>query len=297
MSRFLVATALLGAMASTAAAKPSKKAPPPPPVLPAVGDALPLAGHATWPAEAYLYDAPSAKDAAGKVVVHWFCAPRTAACVEDLARLVTLKENGRVYIVAHLSGTKGQVGKLDPIRESEGVGKGTVAFGKVTMALAKKLGLTAPVSIVIGVDGKVALVATGGEPAILDARDKQVADLVAGIKEYVLVPSAAPRGIKPGEPFTLSMQATLSSWLTVSDRSPREFKLTAPPDFTCDAKELRSDKLVVDAERRTLTATVTCRAPKGIYEARGDLRFGFDSAAGATGLGSEGARWKFEIKP
>jgi hypothetical protein len=41
---------------------------------------------------------------------------------------------------------------------------------------------------------------------------------------------------------------------------------------------------------------VTCSGPRGSYEARGELRFGYD-APGGTGLGVESAEWKFEIKP
>jgi hypothetical protein len=62
-------------------------------------------------------------DAAGKVVVHWFCAPKVAACTDDLARITTLKENSnRVYVIAYINGTKRDAQKLDPIRESEASG-------------------------------------------------------------------------------------------------------------------------------------------------------------------------------
>ena len=91
------------------------------------------------------------------------------------------------------------------------------------------------------------------------------------------------------------MTIKLASWLKYSTKQPTEFKLTAPPDFRCDAKELKADQLKVTEQ--TLTATVTCSAPKGIYEARGELRFGYETATGAAGLGTEGAKWKFEVKP
>jgi len=55
---------------------------------------------------------------------------------------VDLKEAGRVYVVAYINGTKGQAQKLDPIRESEGVGRGTVAYGPGVTKLAKALNLT-----------------------------------------------------------------------------------------------------------------------------------------------------------
>lgn len=282
-------------MVAPAAAQRAKKAPPVPATLPAVGEPLTALGHPTWPKEAYLYDVPSVKDAAGKIVIHWFCAPKIATCVEDLARIVTLKENGRVYVVAHLGGTKAQAKKLDPIRESEGVGRGTVAFGKPTTTLMKQLGFTGPASIVVDVEGKVALVGSGASPAELDARDKKVTELVGGIKEYVATSSDSPKGLKAGDKFTLSTTIRLSPWLTYSSKTPTEFTLTAPPDFKCDAKSLKADQIKID--QQTLTASVTCTAPRGNYEARGELRFGYADPNNAAGLGTEGARWKFEVKP
>jgi hypothetical protein len=298
MIRLLVAATTLGALAATAAAQPAKKAPKAPPVtatLPATGEMVPATGATTWPTKlTWLYDVPSAKDAAGKVVIHWFCAPKVKTCADDLARLVTLKENGRVYIVAYLAGTKAQAKKLDPIRESEGVGRGTVAFGPAVTKMMKQMTVPGPASIVVDLEGKVVQVTTGSSPTELDARDKQVNDLIAQIKEYVVTPSDSPKGAKPGDKFTLSMTIKLASWLTYSTKAPSEFKLTAPPDFKCDTKELKGDQLKIAFQ--TLTASVTCSAPKGIYEARGDLRFNYETPSNAAGIGNEGAKWKFEVK-
>src|SRR4051812_49350388 len=133
--RILWPAAILGAMATSAVAAPASKQPAVVAVLPAVGDSLPLAGHVTWPVREWLYDVPSEKDAAGKIVIHWFCTQKVKMCVDDLARIVTLKENARVYVIAYISGLKGDAKKLDPIRESEGVGRGTVAFGKGVQAM------------------------------------------------------------------------------------------------------------------------------------------------------------------
>lgn len=295
MIRFLLTTTVLGVMVATASAAPKKKAPAVPAAMPAVGDQLPVAGHATWPKRDWLYDVPSVKDASGKVVVHWFCAPKATACTEDLARLVTLKENGRVYIVAHVSGNKGQAKKLDPIRESEGVGRGTLAFGKGVTTMMKQMGVVGPASIVVDLDGKVALVTTSSNPTDLDARDKKVNDMVAAIKEYVATSSESPKNLKPGDKFSLSITIKLANWLTYSKRTPKEFKATVPPDFKCDAKELKGEQIKIEGQ--TMTATITCSAPRGIYEARGDLRFGYETPANEAGLGTEGAKWKFEIKP
>src|SRR5665647_3632478 len=145
MIRLLVSAATLGALVATAAGQPAKKAPKAPPVtatIPVVGEVIPVAGAASWSKRDWLYDVPSPKDAAGKVVIHWFCAPKVKTCADDLARVVTLKENGRVYVVAHIAGSKAQAKKLDPIRESEGVGRGTLAFGPVVTKMMKQMAIT-----------------------------------------------------------------------------------------------------------------------------------------------------------
>jgi acylphosphatase len=263
-------------------------------VLPAVGDSLDLTGTASWPKLDWLYDVPASSDAAGKVVIHWFCAPKVAACSDDLARIVTLKENGRVYVIAYINGTKSQAQKLDPIRESEGVGRGTVAYGRGATKLMKELGLTGPASIVVNVDGKVQLVATGPSPAELDARDAKVQAAIAAIKDYVSTPEG-PTQVKAGDKFQLSISIKLAAWLKYSDKSPMEMVVTVPPDIKCDATTLKGEQLKV--ADKLLTATVTCSGPRGIYEARGELRFGYDApGGGGTGIGAESARWKFEIK-
>lgn len=293
MNRFVI-LATLGAMVGVAAAAP-KKDPPVQLTLPAVGEALPATGATTWPKLDWLYDVPSPVDAAGKVAIHWFCGPKVKTCADDLARLITLKENGRVYIVAYINGTKAQAKKLDPIRESEGVGRGSVAYGRGPIALMKQLALTGPASIVVDVDGKVALVTTGSSPAELDARDAKVNALVGAIKEYAMTSADNPKGIKPGDRFTLSISIKLASWLKYSKKAPSEFTLTAPPDFKCDTKSLKGDQLKITGD--TLTAAATCSAPKGIYEARGELRFAYETLSGNQGVGTESAKWKFEVKP
>jgi hypothetical protein len=262
-------------------------------VLPAVGSELGISGTPSWPKLDWLYDVPAPSDAAGKVVIHWFCAPKVAACADDLARVVTLKENGRVYVIAYINGAKPQAKKLDPIRESEGVGRGTVAFGPGATRLMKNLGVTGPASIVVDVDGKVQLVTTGASPAELDARDAKVNAAIAAIKEYVSS-SDGPKTVKPGDKFSLAMSIKLAGWLTYSDKTPRELKLTLPPDLKCDATTLKGEQLKV--ADKVLTAVVTCSGPRGIYGARGELRFGYDAPGGGTGIGAESAEWKFEIK-
>ncbi|MGE0872396.1 MAG: hypothetical protein AB7P03_27830 [Kofleriaceae bacterium] len=263
--------------------------------LPAVGDPFTVNGAPAWGRMDWLYDVPSLTESAGKVVIHWFCSPKVTACTDDLARIVTLKENGRVYIVAHIPGSKRDAKKLDPIRESEGVGQGTVSFGKNVTSIMKQLGITGPVSIVVDVHGKVAMVATGATPAELDARDAKVRSLVAAIKDYTTVASDPPKDLTAGAKFTLSINVTLAKWLKFSAKTPAVFSLTAPPDFKCDTKTLKGDQLkIVD---HTMTAQVSCTAPRGSYEARGDIQFGYKVPSGGDGIGKDGAKWKFTVKP
>lgn len=262
--------------------------------LPAVGDAVGLGGVPGTPKLDWLYDVPAPGDAAGKVVIHWFCAPRISACTDDLARIVTLRDTGKVYVVAYINGSKADARKLDPIRESEGVGRGTVAFGRGATRLMKDLGVAGPASIVVDVDGKVQLVTASSAPGDLDARDAKVAAAAAAIREYV--PSHdGPATVKVDDKFQLSIAIRLASWLKYSTRTPLEFDLTAPTDLKCDATKLRGDQIKVAGQQ--LTATVTCSGPKGSYGARGELRFGYDAPGGGAGLGAESADWKFEIKP
>ena len=263
--------------------------------LPNVGETLGIDGAPGWPTKMeWLYDSPSAKDSNGKVVLHWFCSPKVPACVDDLARVVTLKENStRVYVIAYINGSKGQAKKLDPIRESEGVGRGTLAFGKFVGQLFKTMQIVGPVSIVVDVEGKVQLVSTGSSPTEMDARDAKINGLTAAIKEYTTA-NEGPKTAKPGEKFSFKISIKLANWLKYSTKQPREFKVTVPKDITCDATTLKGDQLKLDGQN--LTAMVTCSGPKGSYEARGNISFGYD-APGGTGLGTESASWKFEIKP
>lgn len=294
--------------AKPAQAKPATPAPAPAPApapvaakagpatLPAVGQAFALSGTGTFPKLDWLYDVPSANDATGKVIVHWFCAPKIQGCADDLARLVTLKENGRVYIVAYINGGKPDAKKLDPIRESEGVGRGTVAYGRNMPKLMKDLKLTGPVSIVVDVDSRIQLITTSGLPADLDLRDAKVNELVKSIREYVATTDGPKQVLKPGQGFTLSYTVKLAGWLKYSDKTPRGLKLTAPADIKCDSMELKPEQLKIEGQ--VLTASVSCSGGKaGSYEVGGELRFGYDAPGGGTGIGAEATRWKFEIKP
>jgi len=211
---------------------------------------------------------------------------------------VTLKENNpRVYIIAYVDAPKCEAKKLDPIRETEGVGRGTVAYGKQTASLIRRLGITGPVSIVVGLDSKVALVTTGAAPADLDARDAKVIALASAIKDYT-TSSNGPKVVQASDKFQLSMTIKLASWLKFSKRRSPQFKLTAvPPDIKCDATALGGAQLKI-ADQTMMTAQVTCSGPRGVYEMAGSIEFGYDNpVGGGSGLGVDGAIWKFEIKP
>lgn len=296
VTAFAVASAtMIGAPARAQKKQPAADAPI---SLPSVGGTLAPNGAPDWPQKLdWLYDVPSFKDATGKIVLHWFCAPKIDACTEDLARVTTLKEqNGRVYVIAYINGTKVDAKKLDPIRAEEGVGRGTVAFGRNVGSMMKRMGIPGPASIVVGLDSKVAFATTGSGPADLDARDAKVISLARAIKDYT-TSSDGPKLVKPGAKFQLAMKIKLSPWLKFSKRTPAEFKLTVSSDIKCDATTLRGDQLRL-VDPTTMIAQVSCSGPKGVYEARGAITFGYDNPiAGAAGLGTEGTGWMFEIKP
>lgn len=297
MTRLVVSAAILASVALASAPAGAQQPKPGDAIaLPSVGEALPLGGGPTWPQKLeWLYDVPSPSDATGKIVLYWFCAPKLAACTDDLARVVTLKENARVYVVAYINGTKAEAKKLDPIRETEGVGRGTVAFGKQVTALMKRMSITGPASIVVGVDGKVALATTGSSPAELDARDAKVTSLSSAIRDYWST-AEGPKVVKPDDKFRLTMTVKLAPWLRFSKRTGAEFKLTSPPDIKCDNTTLRGDQLkIVD---QAMVAPLLCSGPKGSYEMRGTITFGYDNpVGGGGGMGNETQSWKFEIKP
>lgn len=281
--------ALVAGFAGVAAGQPKPAAV----VLPAVGDPLPLAGAVKFD---WLYAVPAIADAAGKVVIHWYCAPTVQTCVDDLARITTLKENSnRVYVVGYINGAKRDAHKLDPIRDSEGVGRGTLAYGANVTAAFKTMGIAGPASVVVDVDGKVAWVATGASPETLDARDAKVEALAARIKDYT-ASAGGPKVVQANEKFELSMTIKLAGWLVFSHKpgTTMEYKVTVSKDIQCDRTALAGDQL--KPVNQTLTATVTCSGSKGSYEALGKINFGYDAPTGATGIGTDGARWRFEIK-
>jgi hypothetical protein len=259
-----------------------------------VGDTLSLA-PVDWPKLTWSFGTPSANDSAGRVVIHWFCTPKVEACADDLARIVTMRENGGVYIVAYLNGSAREAKKLDPIRESEGVGRGAVASGAGVKKLFKQLDIAkGPYSIVVDVEGKVKMISTSADINELDARDAMVKQLIDAVRPYT-ASNDGPKVAKPSAKLTFQIKIQLSPWNAFSQKTPMRFELTAAKELVCDQRVLEAQQLKV--EGKTLTAAVTCTAPKGAYQARGELRFGYASANGGTGLGSEAASWKFEIQP
>jgi hypothetical protein len=247
-----------------------------------------------WPSlKDWLEGSPSGSDAAGKVVVHWFCKPKSEDCKTDLARIFNMREQGsNVYVIAYINGTKRDAVKLDPVRGE--VGAGAVAFGKPVATLIKKLGISGaamPMSVVVGTDGKVEIITYTGDPDQLDMRDKKVSSLIDGIKIITVTAAGPPGAPKKGVPFELSLSAELAGWLEYDGATPAELKLTLAPDVTCDKPALKT-------EARRLTATMSCKGNvKGSYEATGALRIRYRGPNRAVGLGEDLVRWKFVVVP
>jgi hypothetical protein len=281
--RNLVATAVLfGALTAATVARAD---------VPKIGDPMP------WPTvkKYWLGDPPNAADASGKVVVHWFCSTKVATCKDDLARLTEMREsNGKVYVIAYISDAKSKKAatKLDPIRDD--VGAGATAWGKEVDRLGATIGLPAGGSVVQDVDGKVQLVAPSTDPEFLDKRDAKVKELVASIKEYK-VTTSGPTEVKVGVKFELKVNIALAAWLTTTAKSPIELVVTPPAAITCTSTKLAAKDVKMDA--KTIDATFACTASKaGNYELSATLRFGFENATRAVGVGGDSARWKFTAK-
>jgi hypothetical protein len=295
MARIVTVGFVLAALAAPVLADPAATIPPaPPPTMPKVGETFPVQSAVGWKQVSWLYDVPSLTDSAGKVVVHWFCTASAKVCKDDLNRVLTLRDAGRVYIVAYINGGNADAKKLDPIRESEGVGRGTVAFGAGIGKAMKAMGIAAgPESIVVDVDGTVKKITTTGDAAELDARDQLVNQLQGAVKEFTSSHDG-PQTAAPGAKFQLAFKVQLASWLSYDRSTPMHFDLKAPKDIRCDQMSLKGDQLVI--ADHTLTATVTCSAPRGVYETQGTIQFGYTTPTGATGLGDDNATWKFEVK-
>jgi hypothetical protein len=254
---------------------------------PKVGDTVGTTGVASWPAPKWLYDSPSASDAAGKVLVLWFCSPKGKTCADDLARIINLRDTNHVYVVAFINGMERDAKKLDPIRESEGVGRGTVAYGPAVAKIFKDMKLTTgPAAVVADVNGAVKVVTTSGDINELDARDQIVTKLIADIHEYTSAKKGAATA-KPNEKLALGLDIQLASWLHYKPESPA-ITLTAPKQLKCE----KATKI----DGQTLAASVTCSGPTGNYQVQAKIQFGYKTPSGADGLGEDGATWSFEIK-
>jgi hypothetical protein len=275
---YLIPLALLMAAAATASAE-----------VPKVGDSF------AWPSQkSWLEDPPVANDSAGKVIVHWFCSARAPLCKDDLARLVSLREAGKIYVIGYVNGSKRDAKKLDPVRSA--IAGGAVAYGAAVGKLMKAYGLGAgPAAIVTDVDGKIAYVQLGGEPDSLDKRDTKVNELVAAIKEFTVTSDGPAAAVKIGERFEFKIAIELAPWLSFNPKAPTEVALSLPTELKCDATKLTAEQLKIEGRR--LSASVGCSSTaRGSYEARADYRFGYQSPGGAQALGSDGVRWKFQVK-
>ena len=250
-----------------------------------------------WPTirRGWVDDPPNASEAAGRVVIHWFCSVKAAVCRDDLARLVNLRENNsKVYVIAYISDAKNRrsAQRLDPIREEPGTG--AVAYGKEVDRLAPSLGLPAGGTIVVDVDGRAALVGPSTDPDTLDKRDAKVRALADAIREYKLSRSG-PSSVKVGDRFSLEVKVELATWLSYDRKAPFQFVLNAPGTINCTSTKLGINDVRIDG--RIVTGAFSCTATKsGNYELTASLRFGFGAATRGTGVGSDSARWKFQAK-
>jgi hypothetical protein len=285
MKRVLAYLLPLAAVAATAVASSSPAAA----ETPKEGEAL------VWPTlKTWLEDPPVANDAAGKVVVHWFCSARAPLCKDDLARLVSLREAGKIYVIGYINGGKRDAQKLDPVRSA--IAGGAVAYGPQVTKLMKTFAVGAgPAAIVVGVDGKIAHVQLGGDPDVLDKRDAKVNELVAAIKEFTVVTDGPAAAVKVGERFEFKVAIELAPWLSFNSKAPTEVALSLPTELKCDAQKLAGEQLKL--EDRKLSAAFACSSTsRGSYEARAEYRFGYQSPNGSQALGSDGVRWKFQVK-
>ena len=248
--------------------------------------------------KSWLEATPNADDAAGKITIHWLCKPKSEACRDDLARIYNMREQQtRVYVVAYINGTAREASKLDPVRGD--VGAGAVAYGKPVAELMKSMGIgpsALPMSIVIGTDGKVALVTTTGQPEMLDKRDAKISAMIQGIHEYTLGASSPGGSVRVGQKFELGIKIELASWLKFAPVKPAVLTIQPPPDVTCDSTTIAAEQMKIIAG--TLEAYVKCTAAvKGSYQARGEVRFDFVGPKNSVGVGDEWVTWKFEVRP
>ena len=182
---------------------------------------------------------------------------RAKTCKADLERVIALREAGGVYVIAYMNGSQRQAKTLDPIRESEGVGHGTVAYGPGVSKLMKLLGTKkGPYSIVVDVDGKVKAVSTSGDINELDARDTMVKSLVEAVKPFT-TSNEGTQAAKPNEKMTFTYKVQLANWLTFSQKTPMEFTFASSKEVKCDATTLKADKMKI--EGHTLTARSRAR--------------------------------------
>jgi hypothetical protein len=262
--------------------------------------APPLAvGQPWYPAltPQWLDEAPSVPDSAGKLTMHWFCAPKNAACKDDLARVLSLRDAGKIYVIAYVMGSKKDALKFNPIGDA--VGAGAVGYGPKVAKLMGTYGLGAgPAAIVINVDGKVAMIANGGDTAKADERDKKLNELVSGIKEFTVTGRGPVAAVKTGQRFELGVDIELATWLAFDRKAITEFSLTVSPDFKCETLSLKGDNVKIDG--RKLSASIGCVvAGTGAYEARAQFRFGYKNpngtSAAASALGQDSLGWKFAV--
>jgi hypothetical protein len=192
-------------------------------------------------------------------------------------------------VVAYVDGGARAAAALDL-----GPNRRAVAYGKDVAKLRKQLGIkTDDAAILVGLDGKVAVVMRGlGSPDLVAAA---VTLLVRSFPDYTATTAVSP-GAKVGAPFDLTLRVSAASWATLNAEAPLSLKLTAPPEWTCDALTLKRPQFVVDDT--TATATIRCTSAKaGRFVAAGAASFAVDLRNVSRFQKDDPVEWDVDIAP
>ena len=239
-------------------------------------------------------DTPERPDpsADGSVVIHWFCTPKLSACVDDLARIVRFREAGDVYVVWHLNAPLREAKEMIP--PAAGVATGRIDAGPDVQQLFKRLRIAnGPASVVVDLDGTIKAVTSSADVKELDSRDAIIRNLVANAKPYTIT-KLGPTSGKAGAKLAFTVQVQLGRWTRgFNVAGITFFKFQPARGMTCDEMELNRDQLKF--ADKTLTATVTCTAPKGSYEASGKIHFEYRPWDATGAFADDRVDWTFGV--
>ena len=289
----------LGSMiASVASARPSHgpddwPRPTPPSEMPAAGDTLPLSPD-YWGKQKWLYDAPSENDAAGKVVIHWFCPPKVQACTDDLARIITLRDNGKVYIVAYIDGNASlrEEARSDPRERGRRQGHGRVRPGRHQADEEARREARPDVDRRPTSTARSSWSRPTATPPRSTRATRRSTRSIGAIKEFT-TSHEGPATVKAGDKFTLAFKVQLAQLAEVLAEARRRSS-TSRSRRTSSATRRRSratsSRSRADADRARSTA------PRPTASTRRAARSGSatTSPGGSRASATDGANWKFE---